>query len=846
MQTEPGERGHLRVFLGAAPGAGTTCAMLAEGHRAAARGTDVVVALVQTHGRPATEAALDSLEVLRTARSAAGDPATAELDVAAVLARGPQLALVDELGHRRAGGEPDDGRTVARWQEVERLLGAGIDVVSTLDVQQLESLVDVVESVTGTRPPTTVPDALVRAAEVELVDISPPALRRRLAQGDLAGADRPDVEQSRFYREGNLAALRELSLLWLAERVDEDLERYRSTHGIEETWATRERVVVGVSGAPESAALMRRAARIASRAAGSEWLAVYVTPRHDQGPMTPQSLERLAARAEELGGSFRSVVAADVAEGLLDFARGVNATQVLIGASRRSRLSALLRPGTGEIVVAECGEIDVHVVSHDYAHRGQGARRRRATVGRTRRRWGYLLAVGGTAALAAALELTADLHGLPTESLLMLTMVVATALVGGLLPAVVAALLGGLGLNFLFVAPTRTLTVADPENALALVVFLVVGTAVATVVDRAARRSEQAVRARAEANALAVLAQNLVGAGDSQTQLLARAAEMFGMTGAAVLETGPDGAFGVAEAYGDAPDSPARSDATAEVAPGVVLALRGHTLRAADRSLLTAYAAHVAVLRERRRAVAEAAHAAELAEANRTRTALLAAVSHDLRSPLAVTKAAVSSLRGTEVVWSSEDRAELLAVIEDATDQLVGLVANLLDMSRLQTGAVNPLTTSVDLDAAVTGALGPLPGAEEVEVRLGPDLPYADVDPGLLERVVANVVENALRHTPAGTRVQITGATWTDEQRRDRVSVRVADHGPGVPASARDALFAPFQQLGDVPQGDGLGLGLAVARGLTEAMHGTLTAEDTPGGGLTMAITLPATAGDPR
>ena len=547
-----------------------------------------------------------------------------------------------------------------------------------------------------------------------------------------------------------------------------------------------------------------------------------------------------------MGGSFHAVVAADVAEGLLDFARGVNATSVLIGASRRSRLAALVRPGVGEVVIAESGDIDVHVVTHDYARRGSGARRRRATVSRNRLIWGYLLAVLGTAAVVAGLYLTPDLHGLPTESLLLMAMVVATALVGGLLPAVLAALLSGLCLNFFFAAPTGTLTISDPENAFAIAVFVITGIAVATVVDRAARTTELAVRARAEANALAVLSHSLLHSGDNQTELLAQACEVFGMTGAAVMNTGSDGSVTVEASFGDAPTTVETADADVTLSADVTLAFRGRRLQAADRTLLTAYAAHFTVMRDRRRAQLESQQAAELADGNRTRTALLAAVSHDLRSPLYAIKAAVSTLRNVDISWSEQDEAELLAAIEDSADRLETLIANLLDMSRLQSGAINPLTTELDLASAVEWALGPIPGSERVKVAMGEFPPMVQVDPGLLDRVIANVVENALRHTPADTPVEIYSSLWSDDGQARWVSLRVVDHGHGVPESSRNALFAPFQRLGDVPNGDGLGLGLAVARGLTESMGGTISAEETPGGGLTMVIDLPGSQTEPE
>jgi two-component system, OmpR family, sensor histidine kinase KdpD len=832
------ERGGLRVYLGAAPGVGKTFAMLQEGQRRAERGTDVVIGYVESHGRAKTEAALGDLEAVPRRMISYRGLTVGELDLGAILARAPEVALVDELAHTNAIDPADPDPHAKRWQDVQSLLEAGIDVITTVNIQHLESLNDVVAQVTGVRQTETVPDRVVRAAEaVELVDMSPQALRRRMAHGNIYRSDRIDTALSHYFREGNLAALRELALLWLADRVDEGMDRYRDQHQIGVTWATRERVVVGVSGGKESQTLMRRAARIASRTGGGEWQAVHVSRRDGLTGMSPKALEVLRTAAEEMGGTFHAVVAHDSADGLLDFARGVNATQVLIGASRRSRLSTVLRPGVGETVIARSGDVDVHVVSHDFAHR-RGLRRRRRTALTTRRLVvGGLLATAGTALLTLGLGLTPNLHGLPTEALLMLALVVATALVGGLLPAVVGAVLGGIALNYFFVAPTRTLTMSDPENAFAVVLFVLTGVAVALVVDASARRTEEAVRARTEANALAVLAHSIVHSGDEPADLLAQTGQVFGMTGAAILTT--DGEQpGIEASWGEAMTTATSADARIEIGPGRELLLRGRPLRAEDQSLLTAYAAHFALLAERRAAEAEASQVRDLTEGNRIRTALLAAVSHDLRSPLAAIKAAISSLRNADIVWSPEDEYELLATIEESADRLDALVANLLDMSRLQTQTISPLLAEIDLVATVEWTLSGVADADRVQIDGAESVVLARGDAGLLERVIANVVENAIRHTGRSP-VEIRPSSWSDPDGGRWVSLRVSDHGPGVPPESLATIFEPFQRLGDVPRGDGVGLGLAVARGLLEAMGGMLSAEETPGGGLTMVIDLP-------
>lgn len=828
-------RGRLRVYLGAAPGVGKTMSMLDEGRRRRGRGTDVVVGLVETHGRSKTLEAIGDLEVVPRRALPDSPSGMDEMDVDAVIARRPTVALVDELAHTNLSGS----RNLKRWQDIQLLLDHGIDVISTVNVQHLESLNDVVEAITGIKQRETVPDAVVRDAEaIELVDMSPQALRRRMAHGNIYAPEKIDTALSHYFREGNLTALREIALLWLADRVEEGLETYREAHGIEQTWATRERIVAAVTGGEESPTLMRRAARIATRSSGAEWMAVYITQQDGLSGVSADQLERMRTMAQDLGGTFHVLAGDDPADALLDFARGVNASQVLIGASRRGRLLTALRPGVGEQVIARSGDIDVHVVTHDLAQSRRAGGRRESLLSARRLFIGYLIATLGTIGLAVLLYITPDYHSLTTVVMLMMAAVVATALVGGIVPAVVAAVLSGVLLNFFFIAPTLTLTISDPENVFAVIVFLVVGIAVASVVDLAARRTLQAVQARTEANALAVLSHSLLHTGEDADSLLTRACEVFGMEGAAVLRAAGDGQVVVEAAVGDIPLSSSDPDASAPIDNDRVLALSGHRLKASDRTLLTAYAGHLAIVSERERARDAAVRTVELAEGNKSRTALLAAVSHDLRSPLAAIKAAVSSLRNPEIAWTAQDEADLLETIEESSDRLDKLVGNLLDMSRLQMGRVNPLITDVDLPPLVEWVVAASPDPVRVKIELDQDLPLATADPGLAERVIANVVENSLKHTPAGSVVQVRGCGWTDAS-GSWVSLRVVDHGRGVPADQRDNLFAPFQRLGDVPAGDGVGLGLAVARGLAESMGGSVTAEDTPGGGLTMVIDLP-------
>ncbi len=823
-------RGKLRIYLGAAPGVGKTFKMLEEGRRRLDRGTDVVVGYVETHGRAHTAALVEGLEVVPRARLSYRDSEFEEMDTAAILARRPAVALVDELAHTNVPGSAH----TKRWQDVELLLEAGIEVITTVNVQHLESLNDVTEAITGVRQRETVPDAVVRAADqIELVDMSPQALRRRMAHGNIYRPEKVDAALANYFREGNLTALRELALLWVADRVEEGLERYRADHDIDATWATRDRIVVPVSGGPESTALMRRAARVSSRRAGGEWKALYVTQQDGLQGVAPDRLAELRAKTEELGGTFHTIVGDDTADAILDFARSENASQIVMGASRRGRISTLLRPGVGERVIEGSDEIDVLVVTHDYSGRARGGLRLTSDhLGRHRRRWGYAFAVLAPLLTSALLWVTADLHGLPTEAMILMAVVVVTALIGGLVPAVIAAVSSGLLLNYLFTPPIHTWTIADPENTLAIVLFVVVGIAVASVVDRAARMTAQARKARAEADALTVLSDSLLSSTDDLAGLLGSARELFGVAGAAVVRRDADGAEVVIAAEGSVPSGAGRC--VAEIDDSTALVVATGRLTSSQRRLLNAYAAYAKVMTERRLATAADVERLRLADTDRTRTALLAAVSHDLRSPLAAARAAVDSLRSTEVEWSPEDEAELLDTLDDATTRLTTLVGNLLDMSRITTGAVRPALIEVGVATAVRAALRPIEGADRIVVDVDPGLEVM-ADPGLLDRVLANIAENALKYTPLDAPIRVDAV-----QSRDRVTVRIADSGPGVRDRDHQRLFAPFQRLGDVPLQDGVGLGLAVARGFTEAMGGTVTAEDTPGGGLTFVLDYPA------
>lgn len=823
-----GRRGELRIHLGAAPGVGKTYAALNEARRRLERGTDVVVGLVETHGRARTAELLEGLEVLpRTVVRHRGTELT-ELDVGAVLARAPEVCVVDELAHSCAPGS----RHAKRWEDVEDLLAAGIDVISTVNVQHLESLGDVVERITGVRQRETIPDAVVRAADqIELVDITPEALRRRMAHGNIYRPEKIDASLANYFRTGNLIALRELALLWVADQVDVALQRHRHDEGTDEVWEARERVVVAVTGGPESATVLRRAARIARRAGSADLLCVHVL-RGDGLVAGGGSGVELRRLAEDVGASFHTVVGDDVPGALLDFARAANATQLVLGTSRRSRWARAVDPGIGARTTAESGSIDVHLVTH--AEAGPAPRRRMSVPAR-RHAFGWPAAVILPVLATVVGVVLRESVDLSTDVVLFFLATVVTAMIGGLAPALVAAIGGGVLLNVFLTPPLYTLSIGEPENAFAIVAMVVVALLVAAVVDRADRRATQAAAARTEATLLTSFARVVLSRSDPLPKLLERVREAFGLTTVAVLEREGTG-WSVTACTGDVPCArPAEADVDVEIDEGVHLVGTGRTLTARESALFATVSGQALLALRNRRMAAEATDAQRRADAAGLRTALLSAVGHDLRTPLTAIKAAAGSLRDPLLPMPVGDRQDLLATVEESADRLTGLVDNLLDSSRLAAGGVTPVSAPVGLDEVVATALaGGHVDTARVVVEVAEDLPDVTADAGLAERVVANLVDNALRHGGDGP-VAVRASAYGD-----RVELRIVDTGPGVPRKGRDRLFAPFQRLGDRSASPGVGLGLHVARGFTEAMGGTLDAEDTPGGGLTMVLSLPA------
>lgn len=817
-------RGRLTVYLGAAPGVGKTYAMLGEARRRCDRDTDVVIGYVETHGRSHTAEMLEGLEVVPRKEISYRGTTFTEMDTDAIIARKPAVVCVDELAHTNVPGS----RHEKRAEDVEEIRRAGIHVITTVNIQHLESLNDEVERITGVRQRETVPDEVVRTADqIQLVDMSPDALRRRMAHGNIYKPEQIDASLTSYFRVGNLTALRELALLWLADRVDDALDDYRRANRIQAPWPTKERIVVAVTGGPESETLLRRGARLAQRAAGSDLLAVHVVTT--DGLANPD--ERRIARAQQLvaslGGTFHSVVGEDVSEAVVDFATGANATMIIVGVSRHGRLRRLFTGTTGDRIASVAGSIDVHLVTHDQIARPGRPRWYLSPLSKTRQVVGLVLGVLLPVLLTVALRTFHDPDQLPLDVLLFLAVTVLVALVGGLVPALLAAVSGFLLMNWYFTPPVGRFTIAEWTNLVALVVFVAVGAGVATVVDRASRRAAEAARARAEAATMSSLSRSVLTGQDTAEAIVERLRETFGQSAAALVVREPAGWRTLASSGATPPCSPDDADTRVQVDDDRVILLCGAPLRASDQRVLEAFAVQTSLVLEYRRLRERDDRAATLERAEATSTAILRAVSHDLRTPLATMRAAVDGLVSGSL--GPADQKEMVAAVESSTEQLERLIDDLLDLSRLQSGLLHPVLRERSLEEVLPIAVAGQPG---VTLELDESTPMVVTDSGLLERVVANLVSNSVRVSD-GRPVRVLAHVLPGA-----VEVMVVDQGPGVAPALREMMFEPFQRLDDTSAG-GLGLGLAVARGLTEAVGGTLTAEDTPGGGLTMVLSVP-------
>jgi two-component system sensor histidine kinase KdpD len=816
---------------------GKTYAMLEEGHRLQETGRRVLVGVVEDHGRSDVRALVEGLDVVprRVARHRGVE--LTEMDLDAILRAAPEVALVDELAHTNAPGS----RHRKRWQDVRDLLDAGIDVISTINIQHIESLTDVVEAVTGVPQRETVPDRVVRGADqVELVDLPTDVLRERLSEGKVYPPERIDAALANFFRVGNLTALRELALLWLADDVDGALRDYRREHDIDGPWETRERVVVALAGGPEGDILLRRGARIIARSGGGELVAVHVVSPDGLRVSEPGRLTRQRELVEKLGGTYSQVIDEDVPGALLAFARSAEATQLVIGTTRRGWVSQMLGgPGVAFEVIRAAGPIDVHIVNHRAAGEHPRLPRMHGALSWKRRLAGFLLTLIACPALTWGLTAMRGTETLTTSALSYQLLVVIVALVGGVWPALLAAVASGLALDYFLIPPLHTATIGDPVHVLSVVLFILVGLLVSYVVDRSARRARIAQRATAESDVLSSVAGSVLREQDALHALVSTMRETFGLSAVRLLATpAPPKPPTVLAADGEL--GPPGERRRVAVDDTTALEFSGPELDASEQRLLSVIVTQIRTTLEHRDLEDRAQEVGPLEEANKVRSALLSAVGHDVRRPLAAATAAVSGLQTMRDQLSPADREELLSVVAKGLDDLTGLVTDLLDISRVQAGVFPVAVKPMDPAEVVLPALEELGlGPGDVELDLASDLPGVRADPALLRRVLVNLLANARRFSGPGHPVRLAISSFAGA-----VEIRVVDHGPGLPVDRRDEVFLPFQRLGDTDNTTGLGLGLALSRGFTEGMGGSLRAEDTPGGGLTMVVSLPC-AGAP-
>ncbi|AWN54591.1 sensor histidine kinase KdpD [Methylobacterium sp. 17Sr1-1] len=876
-------RGRLKIFLGAAPGVGKTYEMLTTAHARLREGVDVVVGVVETHGRPETEALVAGLEVLPRRAAPYGGAALAEMDLDGLIARKPRLALVDELAHTNAPGS----RHPKRYLDVEELLQAGIDVHTTLNIQHVESLNDVVAQITRIRVRETVPDSILdRADDIEVIDLSPGDLIQRLQEGKVYLPHQAERALKHYFSPGNLTALRELALRRTAQQVDDQLVTHMRAHAIPGPWAAGERVLVCVSEDPRSAGLVRYAKRLADRLR-APFTALTVESRRS-AQLSEAERDRIADTlrlAERLGGETATLPSQGrIADDVVGFAREHNATHVVIGKSTRSRWFELLNGSVVHDLLRRSGPISVHVVAGEEVAGAPAAHKGVPTAAPPRPSLlpyaAALAAVG--AALGLGLALQSSL-GHESTDLVFLTAVVAVAVRFGLTPSLAAVLASSLAYNFFFLPPLYTFTIADPTNVVALFFFTLVAVVVSNLAARV--RAEATIsRARSKATeALYGFSRKLAGCGTLDDVLWATAYQIALMLRLRVVLLLPqmDGAnAGTVTVMAGYPPEDFLDEADlaaarwtfdhgrpagrgADTLPGakrLFLPLRtgrgmvgvvgldgdkpGPLLTPDQRRLLDALADQGALAIERVHLVEDLDRARRSAETDRLRQALLSSLSHDLKTPLAAVLGSATTLRDLRDALDPEATGDLLATVIDEAERLNRFIANLLDMTKLESGALAPNLAPHDLGEIVGTALeraAKILAHHRVALALRPGLPSLSLDAVLMEQVLFNLLDNAAKYAPEGSLVRVEG--WREG---DAVVLRILDEGEGIPAGDEERIFDTFYR---VRKSDrvraGTGLGLAISRGFVEAMGGRITARnrgDGPGAAFTLIVPVPRAA----
>jgi two-component system sensor histidine kinase KdpD len=860
------KRGKLKVFLGMCPGVGKTYAMLDAARRELAAGRDVVIGYVETHGRKETDALAEGLPTIPRKAIEYRGITLSEMELDAVLARQPKLAIVDEFAHTNAPG----ARHPKRYQDVLELLESGIDVFTTLNIQHIESRAEAVRQITGVSIQETVPDTALDGAELELVDLPPDDLRARLAAGKVYLPERIRSAQDNFFRPGNLAALRELALRFAAEHVGQDVLAYRQSLGVADPWKSGQRLLVAVSASPTSAALLRWTRRLAGEL-HAPWVAAYVELPRPPSPEDQTRLARHLALARELGAQVITTTDDDVVRALLRVAREQNATQLIVGKPAGWRLLDLLRGGSFlNRLIRESGHVDVHVVRAE----GEEAPPQRLPAPRFELtdRKGYAIAIGVVSGVTILNFILQRWIGYIPVSLLYLVSVILLGVFVGRGPTLIAATLTALLWNFFFTEPRFSLRMNTAADTMMFLTYFVVALAMGHLTSRL--RAQQAAERHREQRATALYL---------LTRELAKGTDLADLLAIVIREVGKTFQADVAVSLPDAEESappatyfastwplpdkeqsvatwayhhrqPAgRGTDTLPSAEGLhlplvagervagVLSLRFHLagpLSPAQRDLLDAFVPQIAVVLDRQRLRDEERDAQLLAQSERLSKTLLNSVSHELKTPLAALQAVGDSLEA-----NPEAGARTLAEFRTALERLNRVVNNLLNMTRLEAGTVKPRLDWCDISELCSAALDLAGGAlanHKIVRDIAPDLPLVRIDQALVEQALSNLLVNAGMHTPSDTEVTLRVRVVNH-----RLEISVLDRGPGLPEVNAEGLFEKFARGPKAPAG-GSGLGLAIARGFARAHGGDALARPRDAGGSEFTLVLPVEVLQPK
>ncbi|MDB5650607.1 MAG: kdpD [Hyphomicrobiales bacterium] len=871
---EAESRGKLRIFLGAAPGVGKTYEMLIAAQARRKAGTDVVVGVVETHGRVETQALLAGLEQVPKLKVPYRGQAIEEMDLDGIIARQPALVLVDELAHTNAPGS----RHPKRYQDVEELLDRGIDVYTTVNIQHLESLNDVVARITSVQVRETVPDSILdEADEIEVVDLTPNDLIQRLKEGKVYVSQTAERALTNFFSPGNLTALRELAFRRAAQRVDEQLVTHMRANAIPGPWAAGERVLVCIDEGEDGPVLVRYARRMATRMQ-APWSAIHVeTGRRRQ--LSEAGRDRVAHTmrfAERLGAEAVYSPGFDAASEILDYAAGHNIMHIVVGKPSRSRLMDFLFPSAASVLMRTALDLSIHVVPLRSRPVAAAGRRKRVRIDTSAQARSYALSAAFSAVSLGIAQLLQRFLDVRSVALVFLVAVLFSAVRFGLVPALFSALLGALAFNFFFLAPLYTFTIGDPESIVVFVVYIVVAVIASNLTSNVRSQALTARQRARTAEDLFLFSRKLAGAGSLDDVLWATAFQIASMLKVhVVILLSAAGELTVRAGYPpedmlDSADMGAAKWAWkneqeagrgADTLPGarrLFIPLRtsrgvvgvvgvdndsesdGRTMSPEDRRLLNSLLDQAAIAIERVNLVEDSDRAKLAAESDRLRGALLTSISHDLKTPLAAVMGAAGTLREFNGALSEEDRRDLLQAIYDESERLHRFIDNLLNMTKLESGAIELNAVPYDLRESIGTALrrcSKMLTGFDVAVEMAPDLPLVALDPVLFEQVLVNLFENASKYAKPGSELRVQA--WRDA---GEVVVQVLDEGPGIPPDDVERIFEKFYRA---EKGDrvraGTGLGLPICRGFVEALGGTIKAENrTDRTGAVFSVRLPA------